>query len=96
MQYTTDRFVPALGYSRFTRLYDPVVSPTTRERTFKQQLLRQANAADGHDVLDLACGTGTLSMWLKQTVPGARVTGLDADAQVLAAAERKARATVRP
>jgi ubiquinone/menaquinone biosynthesis C-methylase UbiE len=42
------------------------------------------------DVLDLGCGTGTLTIWAKQHVPGANVVGLDGDPKVLERAERKA------
>lgn len=85
-------FVPALGYRWLTPLYDSVVRATTRERLFKQALLDQAALAPGHEALDLACGTGTLTAWAKQRVPGLQIRGLDADAEVLARARAKARA----
>jgi ubiquinone/menaquinone biosynthesis C-methylase UbiE len=71
-------------------LYDPIVAATTRERTFKRRLIEQADIREQHSVLDVACGTGTLSIWIKQRVPGARVSGIDGDPQVLARARRKA------
>lgn len=83
-------YVPALGYSFLTALYDPVLAATTRERTFKEQLIRQANIGPGHAVLDVGCGTGTLATWIKRAVPEAEVTGLDGDFQILAIARRKA------
>lgn len=86
----TERYVPALGFRALTPLYDAVVRLTTRERTFKQALLDQAGLAPGQDVLDLACGTGTLTIWASQRVPGLRLTGLDGDAEVLARARGKA------
>lgn len=88
---TPSRYVPALGYEMLTALYDPVVALTTRERTFKQLLIQQAAIRDGQTVLDLACGTGTLAIWIKQHVPGARVHGMDADSKILSLAERKAK-----
>jgi len=45
---------------------------------------------DGLDVLDLGCGDGTLASTLARH--GARVTGLDADQRMLAAARRRAKA----
>lgn len=83
-------YVPALGYGFLTALYDPVVAVTTRERTFKERLIRQANIDPGHAVLDVGCGTGTLATWIKRAVPEAEVTGLDGDAAILAIARRKA------
>jgi len=82
--------VPALGYRFLTALYDPVVALTVRERTFKSRLVAQAAIAPGHAVLDVGCGTGTLAVRIKRTVPGASVIGLDGDPTVLAIARRKA------
>ena len=62
----------------------------TRERAFKQRLLAQAALSDGIEVLDLACGTGTLAVWAKQRTPGANLVGLDGDARMLGKARAKA------
>lgn len=86
----TERYVPALAYGWLTALYDPLVAVTTRERTFKKRLIDQAGIAPAAQVLDLGCGTGTLAVWLKRAVPGARITGLDGDPEVLSRAKRKA------
>lgn len=72
-------------------LYDPWVAATMRERAFKERLIAQAGIRPGHRALDLGCGTGTLGVWIAQRAPGARVTGLDMDRNMLALAERKAR-----
>jgi ubiquinone/menaquinone biosynthesis C-methylase UbiE len=85
------RYVPALGYDLLTGFYDPVVAVTSRERTFKRLLIEQAGVRDGHLVLDLACGTGTLAVWIKQHAPGANVVGIDGDPKILARAVKKAR-----
>lgn len=84
------RYVPALGFHCLTPLYDTVVAATGRERTVKQALIRQAGLADGQAVLDLASGTGTLTIWIKQHQPQAEVTGLDGDPKILSMARRKA------
>jgi ubiquinone/menaquinone biosynthesis C-methylase UbiE len=86
----TDRYVPALGFRALTPLYDAVVRFTTREHTFKQALLDQAGLASGQEALDLACGTGTLTVWAGQRVPGLRLAGLDGDPEMLARARAKA------
>ena len=83
-------FVPALRFRALTGVYDPVVRATTREGEFKRRLLDQAAIADGHRVLDLACGTGTLAIEAKRRSPGAEVAGVDGDPDVLARAAEKA------
>jgi ubiquinone/menaquinone biosynthesis C-methylase UbiE len=84
-------YVPALGFRWLTPVYDAVVAATTRERRFKTALIEQARIGADDRVLDLACGTGTLAVWVKQRHPSARVTGLDGDNAVLSIARRKAR-----
>lgn len=86
----TDRYIPALSYRWLTPLYDPVVAWTTRERTFKSALLQQANLQPGGRVLDMACGTGTLTIAAKQAQPDAEIRGLDGDADILERARAKA------
>lgn len=85
-------YVPALGYHFLTPLYDTVVGVTTRERSFKEALIRQANFGPGQRVLDLASGTGTLAIWIKHHQPLLDITGVDVDPAVLGIASRKARA----
>lgn len=86
------RFIPALSYHWLTPLYDPVVRWTTRERAVKAALLDQADLQPGDRVLDLACGTGTLAIAVKQLHPDTHVVGLDGDEAILARAAEKAQA----
>lgn len=86
------QYVPALGFGWLTRFYDPIVRATLNEEKFKRRLIEQAKIQPGHRVLDLGCGTATLTIMTKRTCPGARVVGLDVDAQVLAIAWRKVNA----
>ena len=89
-QSPESKYVPALGYHWLTPYYDAVVGTTTRERTFKQALIKQARFKPSHQVLDLACGTGTLAILIKQQEPQASVTGVDGDPSILSLASRKA------
>lgn len=83
-------YVPALGFHWLTPYYDAVVGATTRERSFKDALIEQARFEPGQQVLDLATGTGTLAIWIKQHQPQANVVGVDGDPAVLSLASRKA------
>ena len=82
-------YVPALGFDLLTPLYDPILRLLLREHALKQRLVDQAAIRPGHAVLDVGCGTGTLAILVKQTVPQARVVGLDGDPKVLAIAREK-------
>lgn len=84
-------YVPALAYHWLTPFYDVVVRATTRERRFKQALIRQASFVPGQRVLDLASGTGTLAIWIKRCEPLLDITGVDIDPAILAKAARKAK-----
>ena len=90
MNTPDDRYIPALSFRRLTPLYDPLLKWAMRENTFKRYLVAQADIQPGMNVLDLGCGTGTLTILLKQACPQAEVTGLDGDPQVLAIARAKA------
>lgn len=92
----SSRYVPALRFDRLTGLYDPVVAMTTRERTFKKRLVEQVGALGRCRVLDLGCGTGTLTIAIAERYPHAEVHALDGDPAVLARARAKIeRARVR-
>lgn len=86
-----DKYIPALSYDWLTPFYDPIVGLTTREKTFKKALVEQARVKATQRVLDLGCGSGTLTVLLKETAPQAEVVGLDGDSQILKIAETKAR-----
>lgn len=83
------KYIPALRFTWLTSLYDPLVAWTAREDTFKRRLVKEAKIAAGHSVLDLGCGTATLTILIKQKHPEATVAGLDGDKQILAIARKK-------
>lgn len=83
------RYIPALSFRWLTLLYDPLLKWVMREETFKRKLVLQANIQPGMKVLDLGCGTGTLTIMLKQSAPQAQIIGLDGDEDVLTIARSK-------
>ena len=85
----TNTFVPALGHPLVARLYDPLLRLTLRERAFKSALVEQAAIGPGQRVLDVGCGTATLTLLAKRAQPRAHVSGLDIDPVMLELAHRK-------
>ncbi len=82
-------FVPAAGRRGLTALYDPVVALTMRERKFRSRLVAQIVADGPAAVLEIGCGTGSLTALLADALPTASITGLDPDTDVLARAAAK-------
>ena len=87
---STHRYIPALGFHWLTPLYDPLIHRFMREDVLRSQLVLQADILPGMRVLDLGCGTGTLTILIKQSHLMTQVYGLDADPQVLEIARTKA------
>ena len=85
-------FTPALGLRVLTPFYDQAIAAFTREGTWRPRLVRQLAPSAGVRVVDVGCGTGTLTRALKRAAPGAKVIGVDPDGQVLGKARARARA----
>ncbi|MBI4543954.1 MAG: class I SAM-dependent methyltransferase [Gemmatimonadetes bacterium] len=83
-------YIPPLRFTWLTRWYDFLIRWTIRESTFKRRLLAQAGLRNGDRVLDLGCGTATLTLMVARAYPGALVAGVDADPAALALARSKA------
>ena len=83
-------YVPALRFGFLTRLYDPLVAATTRERACKGALIRQARLEAGQQVLDVGSGTGSLATRIAREIPGVEMVGLDGDPAIVERARRKA------
>ena len=84
------RYIPAFHFHWLTRWYDPIMRRLFPEAALKTALIAQARIQLGQDVLDVGCGTGTLTLMIKQTQSDATVYGLDMDPQILNIARRKA------
>tara|TARA_R110000772_G_scaffold106338_3_gene208257 strand:+ start:141 stop:803 length:663 start_codon:yes stop_codon:yes gene_type:complete len=85
----SQQYIPPLKYHFLTKWYDVVVRFSTREIFFKKELIKQAIFVSGEHVLDLGCGTGTLTKMIVATNKGVQITGLDADTFALEIAKSK-------
>ena len=83
-------YIPALGFNRLTPFFDSFLKWAAREETFKPELVKQARIQENSRVLDLGCGTATLTILLKKSQPEAEVRGIDIDPTVLEIAKEKA------
>jgi SAM-dependent methyltransferase len=87
-------FVPAAGSAAFTGAYDAIIAITARETKLRGGVVEAVRGAtaeiEAPRILEIGCGTGTLSIALAQAVPKAEVTGIDIDPQALAIAREKA------
>ncbi len=90
-------YIPAASYDWLLPLYDPLQRWLVGEGP-KRVLVADASILPDQRVLDIGCGTGTLTILAQQLHPQAEVVGLDPDPKALANARRKsegARVTVQ-
>ncbi|HEV8366692.1 MAG TPA: class I SAM-dependent methyltransferase [Pyrinomonadaceae bacterium] len=59
------------------------------ESKFKRQLIASASIRNNDRILDLGCGTATLTLLLKSICPDAIVIGTDGDGKILEIGRRK-------
>lgn len=95
MGLKTPRYIPALNRRWFTPVYDWVVKHVFHEQAFKDALILEAHFEGTERVLDIGCGTATLTIALASACPGGEVVGLDGDPDVLERARAKAAAVGR-
>jgi ubiquinone/menaquinone biosynthesis C-methylase UbiE len=86
------KYVPALRFAWLTPFYDALIAILMQEKAFKHRLIDVADIQPDATVLDLGCGTATLTLMIKQAYPSARVTGIDGDEKILSIARAKAKA----
>lgn len=89
MKNSQKGYIPALKYSWLTRIYDPFIKWTMPETAFKRCLVAQAQIEPAYNVLDLGCGTATLTILIKRLHPAANVIGIDSDPRILGVARVK-------
>lgn len=82
-------YLPAAGHDSMLPFYDPLVKLLGGDK-IKKALLEEAALRPAHRVLDIGCGTGTLTVLIKHRHPGIEVVGLDPDPKALERAGRKA------
>ena len=83
------RYVPAAGIDALTGVYDVGVRLTMREGRWRRLIVDEIAAVQPRVVLDIGCGTGTLTIAAAEELHDARVVGLDGDRKVLDLARRK-------
>jgi SAM-dependent methyltransferase len=83
------RYVPAAGIDALTGVYDVGVRLTMREGRWRRLIVDEIAAVQPRVVLDVGCGTGTLTIAAADELREARVVGLDGDRKVLDLARRK-------
>lgn len=89
------RYIPAARWRVFSRLYDPILALTMRERRFRGLMLErvEADLSEGGTAVDIGCGTGTFALALAKRRPDAEVIGVDGDREILDLARAKPGAT---
>lgn len=85
------RYIPAARWRVFSRVYDPILALTMRERRFRAAMRDQVSASLPPEgtVLDVGCGTGTFGIALAAQRPDAHVIGIDGDPEILSIARAK-------
>lgn len=81
------------SYTEFATVYDELMTDIPYD-AYVDLLDEATGGITGKRVLDIGCGTGLLSMKLAKL--GAKVTGIDLSAEMLAVAERRAKALCLP
>jgi ubiquinone/menaquinone biosynthesis C-methylase UbiE len=88
-----EEFVPAAGSAAFTGAYDVIIALTDRVQKLRGGMVsavKQATYGIAEPrILEIGCGTGSLSIALATGITRAQVTGVDIDPEALAIAKAK-------
>lgn len=82
-------FVAALGAKALTPFYDAAIRLMGSEDRWRAAFVRQIAPKPGERILEIGCGTGSLTLRLAGAAAGVHVVGLDADPATLALARAK-------
>ena len=74
------------GYAEWSRTYEQTVHDEMDVRLLER--LRTVDWSQVRTVLDLACGTGRIGVWLRRLCPDAVIDGIDMTPEMLAEARR--------
>ncbi|MBS4043683.1 MAG: methyltransferase domain-containing protein [Chitinophagaceae bacterium] len=89
MKIKKSNYIPALKYNWLTRFYDSLISKFLREKEWKKLLIVSIINQNPEKILDVGCGTATLTTMLQKVFPAAYLTGIDGDDKILAIADKK-------
>jgi len=91
MSIQNSSYIPALKYNWLTRFYDKLISKFLRERVWKELIIASIINHKPVKILDVGCGTATLTIMLQKEFRAASVTGIDGDNSILAIADKKSK-----
>jgi ubiquinone/menaquinone biosynthesis C-methylase UbiE len=85
------KYIPAARWRAFTRVYDPVLAITMRERRWRGEMAERSDAdlPEGGVAIDVGSGTGTFAIDLAARRPDTTVIGVDGDPEVISLARAK-------
>jgi len=92
MANATRTFLPAAGKDWLLPFYDPMVKLLGGDAA-RKVLAEQAGLRAGQRILEVGCGTGTLTLMIKRLQPGVDAVGMDPDPKALSRARAKAART---
>jgi len=92
MTNATRTFLPAAGKDWLLPFYDPMVK-LLGGNAARKLLAEQASLRAGQRILEVGCGTGTLTLMIKRLQPEVEAVGLDPDPKALSRARAKAART---
>ncbi len=89
MGHSQNKYIPALKYRVLTPFFDSVLRLTMQDTTFKLRMVKESDIKPNFRVLDLGCGTATLTILARRANTEATVVGMDGDPEVLKIAKAK-------
>lgn len=82
-------YTPPLGFNALTPLYDRAIAALTRERVWRESLVRHLEPRLGERILDVGSGTGSLAVAVTTLEPRCDYRGIDPDGSAVSIAREK-------